>query len=124
MMRRELIQIQILSTSPGQLKVHYSPRTPVTLLKKEESFPKLTAHERIATIHFSSKPQNQSEGSPSVSSYILTSCEDSKEAENNLYELLQRVDLGGFDIIYVDPIPRGPEWAAIRDRLNRAASRD
>ncbi len=109
-------------TSPGQLKVHYSPHTPITLLKQHESFPQLKADQRIATIHFTSKRKNESEENPSVSSFTLTSCEDPKEAANNLYELLQRIDAEGFEMITVDPIPNGPEWAAIRDRLNRAAS--
>jgi len=39
-----------------------------------------------------------------------------------LYETLHRIDRAGLDWIAVEQPPAAPEWAAIRDRLRRAAS--
>jgi L-threonylcarbamoyladenylate synthase len=38
-----------------------------------------------------------------------------------LYETLHRLDREGLDWIAVERPPEGPEWAAILDRLERAA---
>jgi L-threonylcarbamoyladenylate synthase len=40
-----------------------------------------------------------------------------------LYETLHRLDGQGLDWIAVEPPPETPEWAGVRDRLRRAASR-
>jgi len=38
-----------------------------------------------------------------------------------LYRLLHELDAAGYDWIAVEAVPDGPEWAGIRDRLERAA---
>ena len=44
------------------------------------------------------------------------------EAAALLYETLFRLDTSGLDLILVELPPDEPPWAAIRDRLNRAAA--
>ena len=39
-----------------------------------------------------------------------------------LYERLHEADTQGWDWIAIEQPPRGEEWAAIRDRLERAAA--
>jgi len=46
------------------------------------------------------------------------------EAESRLYAVLQQLDSMGFKRILVDPIPNSPEWDTLRDRLNRAQTRN
>jgi len=40
-----------------------------------------------------------------------------------LYDTLHHVDAQGYDWIAVERPPHTPEWAAIRDRLERAAAK-
>ena len=40
----------------------------------------------------------------------------------SLYATLHAVDQRGLDRLIVDIVPSGPEWAAVRDRLKRAAT--
>jgi L-threonylcarbamoyladenylate synthase len=40
-----------------------------------------------------------------------------------LYDTLFRLDRAGLDLILVELPPDAPDWAAVRDRLTRAASR-
>jgi L-threonylcarbamoyladenylate synthase len=38
-----------------------------------------------------------------------------------LYSTLHDLDREGFGCIAVEPLPAGPEWDGLRDRLSRAA---
>ena len=40
----------------------------------------------------------------------------------SLYATLHALDQRELDRLIVDAVPSGPEWAAVRDRLNRAAT--
>jgi L-threonylcarbamoyladenylate synthase len=40
-----------------------------------------------------------------------------------LYEALHQADAGNYDWIAIDPPPNTPEWEAVRDRLQRAATK-
>ena len=40
-----------------------------------------------------------------------------------LYDTLFRLDQAGLDLILVEAPPDNPDWAAVRDRLTRAAAR-
>jgi L-threonylcarbamoyladenylate synthase len=40
-----------------------------------------------------------------------------------LYEKLHEADAGGWDWIAIEKPPSGEEWSAIRDRLERAATK-
>jgi len=41
-----------------------------------------------------------------------------------LYAILRRLDDAGCRLIVVEALPPLPEWAAVRDRLDRAATPD
>lgn len=97
--------------SPGQLKKHYSPRTPIFIGKTHLSG-------NIAYVHFSQTAGSVSSG---PNHFFLSYKLDHKEAESHLYTLLQELDKKEYDTIAVDLIPHGEQWNAIRDRLTRAS---
>ena len=100
-------------TSPGQMKSHYRPHTPL-------SVGQATQPEPVAYVHFS----QSGDDNPADGHYYLTLHRDSGEAEGNLYDLLQKLDRANYREIVFDPIPEGENWNAIRDRLARASCRD
>lgn len=110
--------------SPGQLPLHYSPHTPLRLLAHSSPEPSLTQSTGpIARIHFSDIVADSNPHPGQLQSFTLTRNGDAREAERNLYALLQQLDQAGFSEIQVDPIPQGQQWNALRDRLTRAAAR-
>lgn len=95
--------------APGQHKKHYSPRTRVLLVSNGNSLP---AQGRGAYLWISHDRPAQ----PSV----RMSSQPSQYAAQ-LYGTLHELDREGLDWIAVELPPDTPEWAAIRDRLTRAA---
>lgn len=101
--------------SPGQMEKHYSPRTPMVLADSADEADlmhrRLKEHGfRVISMGFDLRweyrPMN---GNPT--GYAA-----------DLYAALHELDDGRFDRIVVELPPDTPEWAAIRDRLSRAAS--
>jgi L-threonylcarbamoyladenylate synthase len=83
--------------SPGLHARHYSPKTLLIFL-------------------------NPSEPPPSGRGIYLQMPSDPREYAAVLYERLHEADAKGWDWIGIERPPQGDEWAAIRDRLERAAS--
>jgi L-threonylcarbamoyladenylate synthase len=108
--------------APGQLKRHYSPRTPVVL---HDGLTKRTVDQgtpadawlflaRPAWIRGRAKP-------PSV--FWLDPAGDLARASRRLFAVLRELDEGGYRRIHAER-PRGPGLAeALADRLQRAAAR-
>jgi L-threonylcarbamoyladenylate synthase len=84
--------------APGLHARHYSPRTPLILLDPGQNL-------------------------PPGRGICLEMPADPHEYAAVLYERLHEADTKGCDWIAIKPPPRGEEWAAIRDRLERAACR-
>jgi len=84
--------------SPGLHRKHYSPQTPLMLVDGGQ----LPATGRGILIHMPKDP---------------------REYAAVLYQRLHQADLEGWDWIALERPPAGDEWAAIRDRLERAAAR-
>jgi L-threonylcarbamoyladenylate synthase len=84
--------------SPGMHRRHYSPRTPLILVKPGQP----SSIGRGIRIEMPSDP----------SQYAAV-----------LYERLHQADSGNWDWIEIELPPDDPEWTAIRDRLERAAAR-
>ncbi|MBM3795980.1 MAG: threonylcarbamoyl-AMP synthase [Acidobacteria bacterium] len=82
--------------APGQHPKHYSPRTPLLIAGRDTP----PADARVAHLHAADV------------------------AEAALYELLHTLDAEGHDAILVTMPPDTPEFAAVRDRLTRAAARE
>ena len=95
--------------SPGMHPRHYSPRTPLLLLDGGT----LPAGGRGAYLWIR-RP------APAPKSVAMPA--DAPGYAAVLYETLHRLDQEGWDWIAVERPPQGPDWAAINDRLQRAAS--
>ncbi len=81
--------------SPGLHPKHYSPRTPVLIAGRDA----VPAGARVVHLDAATLPAAE------------------------LYATLHRLDDEGYDAILVNLPPDTPEWAAVRDRLTRAAER-
>ncbi len=92
--------------APGMHLRHYSPRTPLVL---------------------SSQPRPQGayvwidRSARAAHSVQMPSTPEAYAAR--LYSVLHELDREGWPVISVEPLPDTVEWAAIRDRLQRAASK-
>ena len=91
--------------APGLHAKHYSPRTPMKIRIPDIS--------NCAYLwHTEQRPADHSLRLPlNPSSYA-----------KHLYEALHQLDSIGVPVIYVEPLPASEAWAAIQDRLHRAAS--
>jgi L-threonylcarbamoyladenylate synthase len=115
--------------SPGQLKSHYAPRTPLTLLSREELL-NLPAGSAGARLFFdgSSRDQWLAGRNPGPAEknrlWVLSERGDMIEAAANLFSLLHEMDGLGVPRIYAGRVPEEGLGAAINDRLLRAAAAD
>ena len=106
--------------APGTLAAHYAPRTPLLLVEGDLAL-ELAASlvrqgKRVAVLALSAQ-QPLTTG--------LTWIAAPREAAgyaHALYASLRRLDEAGCESILVERPPQGPEWAAINDRLMRAAA--
>ncbi|MBV8732078.1 MAG: threonylcarbamoyl-AMP synthase [Acidobacteriia bacterium] len=85
--------------SPGMHQSHYRPHTPLYLL--QPGCPPPAGRGRWLRIG-------------------LEMPSDARGYAALLYETLHRLDSEGLDWIAVEPPPNAPEWAGVRDRLERA----
>ncbi len=92
--------------SPGLHARHYSPRTPLVLVR-DGAVPQSG---RGAYIGFGAD-----------AAAIMP--RDAAAYAAVLYETLHRLDREGYDWIAVEQPPAGTEWDGIRDRLERASTR-
>lgn len=99
---------EMAQRSPGQHKKHYSPRTRVLLVNRGH----LPQQGRGAYLWFAYNSQ---------AAWKLHMPEQPEAYAAKLYSVLHHLDQEGYDWIAVELPPRAPEWAAIRDRLTRAA---
>mgnify|MGYP001157189089 FL=1 len=95
-------------SSPGQLKIHYSPGIPIRLnvkrIKNNEAF-----------LLFSKKKERKS------NYYFLSQKGDLKEAARNLYITLRKIKKNKYKSIAVGKIPNKGLGKTINDRLIRAS---
>jgi len=100
--------------SPGQLRRHYSPRTPLKILKDK----KFDILEGVKAGFLSFTPIKNK--SPFKKIEVLSASGNLQEAAANLFSCLHNLDKGGLDIIYVEPVPEIGLGKAIMDRLRKA----
>ncbi|HJV18485.1 MAG TPA: L-threonylcarbamoyladenylate synthase [Sediminibacterium sp.] len=101
--------------TPGQLKSHYAPHTPLFRGNIEG----LIGHypgKKIAVISFNKSYADR----PQVSSYVLSPSGNLAEAANKLFATLRKVDAQQFDVILTEVFPEEGIGPAINDRLDRA----
>ncbi|WRQ72955.1 MAG: L-threonylcarbamoyladenylate synthase [Methanosarcinales archaeon Met12] len=101
--------------SPGQLPRHYSPRTPIKILK-EVGFD-MVQGKQVGLLAFTYPKKKL----PYKAVEVLSSHGDLREAAANFFTQLHRLDAAGLDIIYAEPVPEVGLGRAIMDRLRRAS---
>jgi L-threonylcarbamoyladenylate synthase len=102
----------------GRLASHYAPATPLELVDPASLKSRLSAAPaRIAVLTVGNRTAD------STSAAAIRPMPDDPEAYARvLYARLRELDLAGFELILVERPPGEPAWAAIHDRLQRAAA--
>ena len=96
----------------GQDISHYAPRTRALLVGRADR-PDLPA--RVGYLGFDAPAM------PVARDVRLPS--EPAAAARELYAALRELDAAGLDLILIQRPPSGPEWAGVRDRLERATAR-
>jgi L-threonylcarbamoyladenylate synthase len=103
---------------PGSLEAHYAPVTPLRLVAGARLLDFLNAQRhrggRCAVLSPNQPPQA---GMPHAWRLLPA---DPVGYAHDLYAALHDMDHAGVDLIVVEALPEGPEWAAVADRLRRA----
>lgn len=106
--------------APGTLAAHYAPRTPLTVVEGDLLLERATTLVRqgrkIAALVLG-EARSLPPGVTRVSAP-----RDAAAYAHALYACLRRLDDAACDTILVEQPPRAPDWAAINDRLARAAA--
>ncbi|HUO44177.1 MAG TPA: L-threonylcarbamoyladenylate synthase [Burkholderiales bacterium] len=105
--------------APGTLPVHYAPRTPVALVPaaalRAQVADRLRRGQRVAVLARRVPPE--------VDGRLawIAAPETAVDYARGLYANLRRLDHAQCDVILVEQPPSSAEWAAVADRLQRAA---
>ena len=100
---------------PGQHKLHYSPKTPILLFHSRESL-----NDFAKTSQKSCAALLVGAGETPVCHYVQLSSQAAEAAEA-LYSALHQLDALQVEQLLAEMPPRTANWAAINDRLCRAA---
>lgn len=112
---REIPKIE----APGSFPSHYSPSTPLYILK-EKKIPPGFSKKNIGILAFSSKP-----GYGEFKEIrILSPTGDLKEAAKNFFTYLHELDSSGLDVIFAEKVPLKGLGLAIMDRLKKASQNE
>jgi L-threonylcarbamoyladenylate synthase len=98
----------------GGLERHYAPRTPARLVPTHALDKEISLRKKTAVLAFS-RPDERVD-------YWLRMPRDSAAYAQKLYGALRELDDARCETILVEAPPETPEWAAVRDRLERACS--
>lgn len=98
--------------TPGQLKSHYAPHTPLYMGNIAELI-QLYAGKKIAVISF----YNHYKG---VDNFILAPDHQLTTAASKLFAILREIDQGDYDVILSEQFPNQGIGIAINDRISRA----
>ncbi|WP_306606468.1 L-threonylcarbamoyladenylate synthase [Azonexus sp.] len=103
----------------GSLEAHYAPTTPLRMIAAERLLDFINAQRhrggRCAVISRNQPPQA---GMPHAWRMMPA---DPVGYAHELYAALRDMDHAGVDLIVVESLPESAEWAAVADRLRRAA---
>lgn len=106
-------------TTPGAMKSHYAPGTPLVLTETREKLD-LPPGAKVGLLAWgASRSEERFERVERLSANL-----DLKEAAANLYGAMRRLDEAGLDLIVADEVPRIGLGVAIMERLGKAAARE
>ena len=110
--------------SPGRMPKHYSPRTRMRLVDGNDLLEDVIEAEqaglRVGSVSFMGDDSAWEEIVGQRGRHASLPA-DPEHAAAALYDALHRLDHAGMDLLLVELPPDAPEWAAVRDRLMRAA---
>jgi len=105
--------------SPGQLSKHYSPKTPLRIMREKVDVEKGV---RAGLLAFRQPDDETAKRFEKIE--VLSSSDDLNEAlrqaAQNLFSALHRLDKANLDVIYAEPVPEIGLGRAIMDRLRKA----
>jgi L-threonylcarbamoyladenylate synthase len=105
-------------SAPGQLPVHYAPKTPLRLIDDVNSFSP-DKNQRVGLLAWN--PVESEKNFAAVR--YLSERQDLREAAANLFRYLRELDVPDVDLMVAEQVPDRGLGAAIMDRLRRAADR-
>ena len=105
--------------APGQLPVHYAPKTPLRLIQDAASFSP-AEKQRVGLLAWN--PVRSEENFLAIRR--LSEKQDFREAAANLFRCLRELDELDLDLIVAERVPSQALGAAIMDRLERASGKD
>ena len=97
----------------GGLEKHYAPRTPARLVAPHALDREISRQRRRVAVLAFSRPDER------AATWLRMPREPEGYARR-LYAALRELDAAACETILVEAPPRTPEWAAVRDRLERA----
>lgn len=106
--------------SPGMLPRHYAPHTPLVCVEgdgTEEVAQRRARGQRVAWVRF-----GKSDGEAGAAERLVEMPGEAAPSAARLYAVLHELDAALLDVIVVEMPPDAPAWAAIWDRLRRAAT--
>jgi L-threonylcarbamoyladenylate synthase len=102
----------------GSLKSHYAPSTPLSLVHSKDLLATVEvarSFARVAVMALQPAPAG------SDAAWIQMPA-DSRLYAQHLYSVLRDLDRLGLDRLLVEAVPEAAQWAAVSDRLSRAAA--
>lgn len=105
---------RVPAAAPGQLRVHYAPRTPLRLIEPRDVPP--AERRRAGVLAFGEPVEGY------AAARALSRGGDLREAAATLFEALHELDGLGLERIDAQPVPERGLGVAIMDRLARAAA--
>ncbi|HEX4597341.1 MAG TPA: L-threonylcarbamoyladenylate synthase [Burkholderiaceae bacterium] len=102
--------------APGRIARHYAPRTPLELVDREQ----LAA--RVRELGATRVAVLAAEPLPPVIEHEWIAPATPDRYAHHLYEFLHQMDASGAERLLVERPPAQPAWAAVHDRLERAAA--
>jgi L-threonylcarbamoyladenylate synthase len=112
---------------PGNIAVHYQPRTPLHIVASEairSRIALLTANARIAIAYHS---PNLGEDIALHANEVIAHARlpaDKAGYARALYTVLHTLDRSGAEAIWIERPPTGEDWRDVHDRLSKAAVQD
>jgi L-threonylcarbamoyladenylate synthase len=103
--------------APGMIERHYAPRAQLVMLV-DSAAEGAAQNGKCGLLHWSTAPR---EGSFIK---VVAMPTDAIGYASQLYSALHEMDEIGCERIYVEPVPDGPQWLGVRDRLRRATAKE
>lgn len=105
--------------APGTLAAHYAPRSPLLLVPSDDLERVVSEHTRSSRVAvYACRPQSVA----GQAARWVVAPTDALSYAHELYAVLRALDRLECDLIVVEAPPPDPAWAAVRDRLQRAAA--